>query len=510
MESVTSLARELESLRQLVARKDQAILQLQEQVDYLTSRLFGRRSERIDPNQLLLFEEEPEAPSRAEKEEPEYEEIASHKRRRKGHGRQPFPAHLPRHEIHCDLDDAEKQCTICQSELKHIGDDVVERGHLVPSQWIVNRYTKAKYACPKGHEVKTAQAPSAVMDRCKYEPSVYAAVAVSKFEDHQPLERQESIFKRHGFRLPASMMGDMIQRVAECVVEPIFKQMKKELIAEKLIQADETPITLLQPGRKGSRTGQVFVYRSGRKILFEFREDRRGDGPRIFLEAFKGVLQSDGASIYNSIVARNNLIRAGCWSHARRKFVEASDRDREHVVPVLRAIQRLFRIESVLKKRRDRLGLSDEAFYELRGKVRQRRSTVVIEAIKAVLLELELSGKILPQARTGKALTYAINQWPTLVAFLEHPELEIDNNAAERAIRPVALGRKNYMFFGSRKGGRAAAQLYSLTATCRELGVNTQAYLEDVITKVSTTPQTEAWRLTPWAWAEAREKSAGN
>ncbi|MFT7620770.1 MAG: transposase [Planctomycetota bacterium] len=441
-------------------------------------------------------------------EEPELEEIKGHKRKKKGgHGRQPFPDHLQRADWVCDLAEDDKTCDVCEAELRSIGEDICERGHLFPAQIVVNRYIKLKYACPKGHGVKTAEAPAPILERCKYEPSVYANIVVSKYADHLPLNRQESIFKRQGFTIPRSTMGDMIQRVVEIAGDPIIKQMKKELVEESFIQADETPITVLQEGKKGSSQGYLWVYRSKSKVLFDFRSDRKRDGPSAFLKDFAGTLQTDGYAGYNEIVVRNGLTRAGCWSHARRKFNDALKSAKAHAGPMMVLMAELFRIEAALKTRRDKREMTATEFHQLRAKVRQRRSQKIIEQIKVMLLALDERHDVLPKSEIGKAVIYAMNQWQTLIAFLEHPEAELENNAAERAIRQVALGRKNWMFAGSAKGGHAAAVLYSLVGTCKVLDINPQAYLEDVLTKVSTTPTSEAHTLTPWAWAASQPKS---
>lgn len=497
------LIAENEKLRRESALKDQEIRLLKEQMEVLMSRVFGKRSEKLDPNQLKLFADDTEVV-----EEPEQEEIKSHKRKKKsGHGRQSFPDHLERADWVCDLADDDKMCEVCEAELRIIGEDICERGHLIPAQVVVNRYIKRKYACPKGHVLKTAEAPAPILERCKYEPSVYANIVVSKYTDHMPLNRQESILKRQGFTIPRSTMGDMIQRVVEIAGDPIIKQMKKELTEESFIQADETPITVLQEGKKGSSQGYLWVYRSKSKVLFDFRSDRKRDGPSTFLKNFKGTLQTDGYSGYNEIVARNGLVRAGCWSHARRKFNDALKSAKAHAGPMMVLIAKLFRIEAALKTRRDKRGMTTVEFHQLRAVVRQRRSHEIIEHIKAMLLELDDRYDVLPKSEIGKAVHYAMNQWQTLIAFLKHPEAELENNAAERAIRQVALGRKNWMFAGSAKGGHAAAVLYSLVGTCKVLDINPQAYLEDVLTKVSTTPNSEAHTLTPWAWAAAQPKN---
>ena len=481
--------------------------QLAEQIAILMGRLFGKSSEKIDPNQLGLFANGIDKALEAEPD-PEFDEIPAHKRKKKasGHGRQSFPDHLPRAEWICDLAEGDKVCEVCESKLRAIGEEICERGHLIPAHVLVNRYIKMKYACPKGHCVKTAKAPAPLLDRCKYETSVFANIVVSKYGDHLPLHRQEGIFKRQGFRIPRSTMGDMIQRVVEIAGDPIIEQMRKELLQESYLQADETPITVLEDGKKGTNQGYIWIYRSKKKVLFEFRADRKRDGPSKFLKDFDGALQTDGYAGYNQIVARNNLTRVGCWSHARRKFHDALKSARRLSAPMILLVNNLFRIERALKGRRDRREMDEEQFHALRAKVRNRNSARIIESIKVMLLNLKASHEVLPKSAIGKAVTYALNQWTTLTSFLKLPEVEIENNAAEQAIRQVVLGRKNWMFAGSAKGAHAAAVLYSIISTCKILNINPQDYLEDSLTKVSSTPTSEAHTLTPWAWADSQPK----
>ncbi len=479
---------------------------LSEDKKILLNRLFGKKSEKTNRDQLHLFEQEEE-----DEDEDEEQVIPTHTRRKSKknrQGRPAFPAHLPREEFHCELSGDDLSCPDCEAELKRIGEDICERGHIVPAKIIVRRFIKGKYACPNGHVLKTAEAPAAVVPRVKYEPSVYAHIAVSRFGDHLPYTRQESIFKRQGFAIPRSTMGDMMQRLGEIAGEPILKQMLKELLTEDVVQADETTITVLKEGQKGTLSGYMWVYRSPTKVLFDFTIGRESLGPTTILALFFGILQIDSYSGYNEIVIKNSLIRAGCWSHARRKFHDALKSNKKHGAAMLSLIGRLFRIEAILKWLRVRRHLCDDDFFALRVAVRTRYSKPVIEKIETRLLDVKAMRSILPKSAMGKAVKYAWNQRETLKAFIEHGCVELDNNAAERAIRQVAVGRKNYMFAGSVKGGKTAAILYSLIGSCKVLGINPQAYLEDVLMKVAITPQSEAHTLTLWGWQKSQAQNS--
>ena len=297
----------------------------------------------------------------------------------------------------------------------------------------------------------------------------------------------------------------MAQKVAAIAVM-ILDQMMKELIAEKVIQADETSIKVLREGQKGTSTGWMWIYRGAKKVLFDFTMTRGSDSPSRILKYFYGILQVDGFPGYNEIVKTNQLIRAGCLAHMRRKFHDCFKISAEGK-NVLLCIARLYRIEAALKKRRDRLGLDDEQFFALRADVRARRSRVTMDKIHNLILDYKESPTHLPKSLLGSAVKYADNQWKTLETFLSFGEVEIDNNGAERAIRPVAVGRKNWLVFGNEKGGRTAAALYSLVESCKAIDVNPQAYLEDVIAKAQDIERDQMHTLTPWAWNASQATS---
>lgn len=486
---------------------------LSDQLQVLLNRMYRAKSERLNPDQLLLFElgEQLAAlvPDESQDDDAQDEQAkGKEKGRGKGHGRTNFPDHLPRIEEVLDLPEHERGCPECDRQMVSIGEEVTERGHVIPAQIVVKRTRRVKYACPDGHTVACPPLPPALIDRCKYEPSVYAHLAVSKYTDHVPLHRMVGIFKRHGFAIPKSTMWDMLVRVDELAAQPILAQCRRELLEQSLIQGDETPVAVRLEDQKGSKKAYVWVYLSGEIVVFDFRMTREGEGPSTFLRTWSGVFQADGYSGYDAIVKANGIERAGCWAHARRKLKEALDTGAHGAARLLRSVQRLYWIERALKTRRDARELSHEAFLELRLDIRRRRSAVVIERLKATWLEAYTERTTLPKSTFGAALTYLQNQWKPLTLFLEKPALEVDNNNAERALRTIALGRKNWMVFGSPRGGEVGCRLYSLLFTCQALGINPEAYLTDVLQRVSTTPATEIASLTPWAWAREQQLAA--
>lgn len=499
----------LKSAASAVAQLERDNQRLADQLAVLMKRVFGRSSERLDSNQLALFAAMlGEADQQPETEGPAEGESAAPRRRRKGHGRQPFPEHLPRQQIELDVPEEERSCPDCAAAMKPFGEEVTERRHFIPAQLVVHRYVRKRYACPALHAVATAPLPGSLIEKAKYEPSVYAHVATAKYGDHLPLHRLSGIYKRHGLHLPKSTMWEMLSRVDEVVAQPILAAMRRELLQKSHLQADETPVTVRLEDAKGTRTGYIWDYGFGDMRVFDFTMGRQRDGPRAFLGDWTGTLLTDGYAGYDEVTRRNGLVRAGCWSHARRKIKDAVETGSRQALPLLVSVQRLFAIERALRRRRDGQGLDDGVFHELRSVVRRRRSTVVLQRIRSEADRLWSERSTLPRSALGKALTYLDNQWEPLTRFLDDPVLPIHNNDAERALRHVVTGRKNWLFFGSPKGGAVGARLFSLIASAKAAGIDPAAYLADVIGKVSTTPASEVHTLTPWAWAAVHRSAA--
>ena len=483
---------------------------LREENEILKRGLFGRKTERLEAGQLAMFlagegERRPqgdEAPS-APKE----------RKKAKGHGRAPFGGSVPRETIELDLDETDRGCPSCGKKMQPIGSDVTERGHMVPAKLVVRRYVKKKYACPDGHAVKTAEAPAALIDRCKYEPSVYAHVAASKYCDHVPLHRMSGIFKRHGVHLPKQTMWDMLVKVDELVAQPVLKQMREELLESEVLHADETPVPVTNEDGTGSRKGYVWDWRAPGgdgvdKSLVQFTLTRERHGPKSMLGKWSGTLVTDGYSGFDEVVRENGITRAGCWAHARRKLKDALDVGSKDAALVLVHVQRLFRIERAVKERVKAREQKTEELLALRRDVRSRLSRRVLECIYATADDVLARRGTLPKSKLGKALRYLFNQRDELAVFLEDRRIEIHNNDAERDLRHVIVGRNNWMVFASPRGGEVASRLYSLVLSCKHAGVDPQEYLEDVLVRVSTTPDREIASLTPWAWERARTGTA--
>ena len=289
---------------------------LREQLALLRQHMFGRRTERLEPGQLGFFADEGLEEAAAEAAAT-LEKAPKRSGKHKGHGRAAFPAHLPRERVVCSVPEEERSCPDCGKAMRGIGTEITERGHFVPAHFVVRSFEREKLACPAGHAVVTAKAPEALVRRCKYEPSAYAHVVVSKYQDHLPLHRMQGILKRQGAQLSKQTMWDMLVTVDELVAQPILEQARKELLESGVLQSDESPIRMRLEDGKGSRETMAWVWRSlreevPRKVLVRFEIAKSRDAPKRFLGDWKGVLVSDGTNLHDEVARLNGIVRAGC------------------------------------------------------------------------------------------------------------------------------------------------------------------------------------------------------
>lgn len=485
-----------------LAERETKIKELQSQLAYLKQKLFGRRGEKIDPQQLLLFNEL-QAQADAIEEELEQEEIRY--TRRKGHGRKPLPDNLPVEEVEYPLE--ESDCPCCGEPMQTIGNETTDEVDYNPGSLFIRRHIRPKYACRNCEEgVHIAPMPPRPIDKGIAGPGLLAHVLTSKFADHVPLNRLRGMLMRHRLDVAESSLCDWVGRMAE-LLTPIYDDLRAQLLRGCLIQSDDTTVPyLLKSLKKQAATGYLWTYlcESSKLVLYDFTESRGRAGPSRFLVGFdRGTLQSDGYAGYNEIVDRAELTRAGCWAHARRKYYDARRDDRPRCNRMLKLIQDLFALERKAKKLREdqSTDFGDAEHLALR----HEESAPLIEKIKACTEDWSV--EVLPRSAVGQAVTYMRNQWEPLTQFLDDPQLQLDNNAAERAMRHAVIGRKNWTFAGSAEGGHRAAKIYSIVATCREHGLDPFAYLRDVIDRLPRGEDPAA--LTPGAWkAEQLDRTA--
>jgi transposase len=501
------------ALRQIVvgllgeaAERERKLRQLQHWVEQLLRAQYGPRRERVDENQLFLFaagilaQGGKTPPSSDEGKTLPSDSKPSSQRR--GHGRGTLPKSLQRQRMVHDLGEDTRQCPQCQSDLKRIGEEVSERLEYVPASLVVIEEACQKYACPKGCTVITAAKPMAPIEKGLAGPGLLAQVAVSKYGDHLPLHRQTAIFRRQGVELSRQTMCDWMRACAD-LVSPLYELMKQQVLGSKAIQTDDTPVPVLDPDLPHTRTGRIWTYvgDGGHPYtVYDYTPNRSRDGPEEFLKAFRGYLQADAYSGYDHFYEEpeRGIEEVACMAHVRRKHWEAQSSDLMRSTVMLAYIRLLYDVE---REARDQK-LSGEA----RRALRQAKSKPILEDIHAYL-ERE-QPQVLPKSPEGQAIAYTLSNWKALTRYCDDGDLEIDNNGAERSLRGIAVGRRNWTFLGSDNGGRTAAVLTSLIASCKRLSVDPFAYLRDLFERISSHPQTRLAELLPDQWHAALQSAA--
>jgi transposase len=488
---------------------------LQHQLEQLLCQRYGRKSERIDPAQLLLFaqeiltqaESDPEpTPQPDPAPEPAPTPSASAPKKN-GHGRKPLPPHLPRKPVLHDVPPEELPCPDCGTMRQCIGREVREQLEYVPASVIVIEHIRPKYACPEcaAHVVIAERLPEPI-EKGLPGPGLMAHVITNKYSDHLPLYRQEGILVRHGVELSRSTMCDWMATAAE-LLAPIVRLMMTKILKSRVVQTDETPVKVLDHEGKGIKTGRLWDFIGDHNhpyVVYRYTEDRSGAGPAEIFKDYRGYLQADASSVFDQLYSSGKIIEVGCMMHARRKFYEARTSDPPRAHQALAWIKLLYDIEREAKEKHDAEGY--EAFVAARHALRRERSRPIFKQFHD-WLEAE-APKVLPKSPIGEAIQYALNHWAALERPLDEGFLELDNGACERAFKPVALGRKNWLFVGSDRGGETAAVLMSLCTTCKNLGIDPQAYLRDVLDRISTHPARRIEELLPDRWQTLRKAGA--
>lgn len=489
--------------------------QLQHRLELFLRQRYGRKSETLDWENGLFSKDAIEAVLAAVRDSskiPTVKEAISYERKKpekKGHGRQELPASLPRVRHEIDITEEEKLCSVCGTQKLRIREEVSEQLEFVPASLIVKQFVRPVYACPKKHEVSIADKPEQPIDKCLAGPGLLAYIAVSKYADHLPLNRQENIFSRYGVHISRSTQCDWMRRTAQLLMF-LYKLMRKTVLSSRVIHTDDTPITVLLD--KKSATGRAWAYIDPirRIAVFDFTLTRGRDGPKKFLGDFSGYLQADAYAGYDCIYANKTVTEVACWAHARRKFHDAKDVQPEGALTALAWIGRLYDVERLADTYRDALDpkLSEEEqralYVKKRYELRQEHSIKILPQIGAWLDEQAKS--VLPKSPLGKAVSYARSNWEALKVYVSDGDLSIDNNIAERSMRHAAVGRGNWTFLGSEKGGETWAILSSLLYTAKLHKLNLFAYMSDVMERIGGTPVTELEQFLPDVWKKAHAK----
>ena len=501
-------AEELAAAHGEASRAQDEIGRLMAIINELQRHRFGRRSERLDPDQLALALEDLEQAISAAEAAAENNGEAPTKpaaARKRQINRGALPPHLPREEIVIDVED--KTCPCCGGLTHRIGEDVSERLDVIPAQFKVIVTHRPKYACRAcAGEVVQAPAPERLIENGIPTEALVAHVLAAKYADHTPLYRQAQIYARQGITLDRSTLADWVGRAA-FALRPVHARLLEQLKQSTKLFADETTAPVLDPGRGRVKKGQLWAYARDERpwagpappgVAYVYAPDRKHARPAEHLAGFSGILQVDGYGAYAELAERSDVALAFCWSHARRNFYEIQAN-----TPAPIASEALVRIAALYAVEADIRGLSADE----RRLARQRRTKPLVDALR-LWLEAQLAA-VSGKSTIAAAIRYALSRWDGLSRFLDDGRIEIDSNVVERSIRPIALGRKNHLFAGSDGGGEHWAVIASLIETCKMNGVDPQAYLRDVLSKiVARHPMNRIDELLPFAYVPPADKAA--
>jgi len=505
MRSRPDLPADVESLQQLViaqraeiVSRDVLIEKMRMELARLKRAQFGRSSEQLEQRiaQLELSLEELEA-NQTQIATPALPAVGTPPERQRPVPR-PLPDHLPRetlvHATAC-------RCTACGGELRPLGEDVAEILEYVPSRFKVIRHLRPKFSCARCQTITQAPAPSRPIARGMAGPGLLAHVLVSKYADHLPLYRQSEIYAREGLELERSTLADWVGQ-SSALLAPLVEVLADHVLSAAKLHADDTPVPVLCPGRGTTKQGRLWTYvRDDRPagstippaVWFAYSPNRKSAHPREHLTNFHGTLQADGFAGFNGLYDRTDkpLIEAACWAHARRKFFDVHQATQSPLaLAALQTIGELYGIEEEIRGRAP----------EVRQSMRQARAGPVLETLHR-WLHATLQ-QISRKSELSGAIRYSLSRWTALTRYRDDGAIEIDNNAAERALRTVALGRKNWLFAGSDAGGERAAAIYSLLGTAKLNGLDPEHYLRHVLECIADHPINRVAELLPWHVAQ--------
>jgi len=475
-----------------------AVSSLKEQLDWFKRQVFGKRSEKIvadlDEKQLYL-----EGLAPVEEPPVEKQDIPAHTRRKnkKGKDEITLPPDLPVETQIIDLPESKKICPKTGKPLVKIGEEISYKLALHPGSFFLKEIIRPKYALPNGEGIKTAELPDSIIPRCRADESLLADILVKKYADHLPLYRIQEILSRQRIGISRQLLSQWVVRIGTSL-EILVEEMKKRILDGDTLYIDEIPVPLL--AKKQTTQAYMWTIVGGENSqdppyrVYNFRKNRQHLHAKELLAGYKGHVHSDKYGAYESLAQKKEFVWCPCYSHIRRKFFEAEAGDPKFREWILRKIRYLFMFERVAWARSA----------EERLTIRQEKEIPLIDEIIAAVKE-RLHGKYLPKSKFRQALGYISSLIPYLKNYTTHPYARLDNNVAERAVRPLAIGRKNWLFLGSERGGEAAANILSLVQTCRGLGINPHTYLEDVLRRLMSHSASKVYELLPDEWMKRKK-----
>lgn len=469
----------------------ESLKQAHRRIEYLSNqvvRLTRAQGTAFDESGQGMFEFADPVPAQVTL--PPANEAAASGERKGRHGRRRLAADLVTERREHLPEAADLICADCGKEKVRIGEEVSRSVDYTPAVLKIIEDVQVKFACKDGCEgsVSCGPAPERVIDKCMAEPGLLAAVVAAKFGEHKPTYRLEEHFEQRGLRIARSTMCDWVGRVAE-LLSPVHQAIKVDVLMSPKIHTDDTTVQMLDPGNGETKTTRLWIYVDAKgQACFDFTLSRNRDGPAKFLSGYSGYLQADAYGGYDGIFVSGAVKEVACWAHSRRKIQEALDKGDTRAIEGLAFIRMLYDVEDSVR----------EAAPEKRYAARQERSLPILQQTKAWLDAR--SQDVLPKSPLGTAVRYCQNQWAALMRYTEDGILEPDNNIAERGLRRVAIGRKNWMFFGSEAGGQRASVLFTLIAGCKLMGHDPWVYLKDVLVRISHHPARLISDLTPLNW----------
>lgn len=478
----------------LVQYEDQKLMNigLRHELEQLKKMIFAARSERFEPadvsvtQQLSLALSAERIQAAAVKQNISYTRIINHPENIKiTHPvRTALPAHLERKEIILEP---------LQTEgLRRLGDEVTEELEYAPGKLFVNRYVRPKYVTADNTGILIAPMADRPLPKAIAGPGLLAQIVIDKYIDHLPLHRQHERFKREGVNIPYSTISDWVSATCK-LISPLYDALKKQILTRDYLHADETPIKVLDRDKKGeTHRGFFWVYHNSLEglVLFDYQPGRGREGPVSMLKDFKGHLQTDGYAVYNIFDTDSDVVLLHCMAHARRKFFESQDNDPVRATYALEQIQLLYEIERRIK----------DLPHQERECIRKQEAVPILISLGRWMKQAYI--EVLPKTVIGKALGYSIERWERLSLYTTDGKLNIDNNPVENAIRPVAIGRKNYLFAGSHEAAQRSAMLYSLLGTCKLHDINPFTWLKDVLSRIGTHRVNKIHELLPHNWQQ--------